>query len=39
MNREWIRTLVLIGLLLVGVGFMVWSRHAASSGLLQGLGR
>ncbi len=35
--REGYRTLILVGLIAVAVGFIIWTRHADSSALLQGL--
>jgi hypothetical protein len=39
MSREWLRTIVLVVLIAIGIGFLVWTKHAADTGLLQGIGR
>ena len=36
-KKEWIRTALLLGLLLGGVLFLLWTRHAADAGLLEGI--
>lgn len=35
--KESYRTIVLVALIFLAVGFIVWTRHADSSALLQGL--
>lgn len=35
--KEWIRTVVLVLLLIGGVAFLIWSRHAADASLLHGI--
>lgn len=37
--REGYRTVLLLGLLALAVGFIIWTRQADSSALLQGLPR
>jgi hypothetical protein len=38
-KREWIRTIILILLLGIGIAFLLWARHAADTSLLEGIGR
>jgi len=35
--KEWTRTIILVVLLLAGIAFLLWSRHTADTGLLQGI--
>lgn len=35
--KEWVRTIVLVLLLAVGVAYILWTHHAATTSLLQGI--
>lgn len=35
--KEWHRTVILVLLIVVAVGFIIWSRHAYDTNFLQGL--
>jgi len=35
--KEWQRTIVLLILLAIAIGFIVWSGHTSNSNLTQGL--
>ena len=35
--KEWTRTVILVLLLVACIAFLVWSRHAADSSLIQGI--
>ena len=37
--KEWQRTIMLLLLLLLAIGFIVWSRHASDTSILQGVGK